>query len=77
MLKFDEDDRMKNKLEQELTIESLFFIIFILFFCAHIFIEVQPRYRYDQYVMLALISGKAINYILNQKEQLKEKLKLK
>ena len=38
-------------------IYNLFKIIFILYFISHIFIEVQPRYRYDQYLMLSLISS--------------------
>ena len=34
----------------------LFKIIFIGFFLCHIFIEVQPRYRYDQYLILCILA---------------------
>lgn len=37
--------------------DKLFKIVFVAFFVAHIFIEVQSRYRYDQYLMLCLISS--------------------
>lgn len=50
----------KDSLSQ---IHILFEIIFILYFCAHLLIEVQPRYRYDQYLMLAFISSPSI-YLL-------------
>lgn len=36
--------------------ENCFKIIFILMFCAYILIEVQPRYRYEQYFVLAIMS---------------------
>ena len=50
----------KNNLYQT---QILFEIIFILYFCAHLLIEVQPRYRYDQYLMLAFIASPSI-YLL-------------
>lgn len=50
----------KNNLYQT---QILFEIVFILYFCAHLLIEVQPRYRYDQYLMLAFIASPSI-YLL-------------
>lgn len=50
----------KNNLYQT---QILFEIIFILYFCAHLLIEVQPRYRYDQYLMLAFIASPSM-YLL-------------
>lgn len=52
---------------------ELFKIIFVLFFCAHIFIEVQSRYRYDQYVMISLISAPFLNWIFERYGELKSK----
>ena len=48
----------------------LFVITFILYFCAHLLIEVQPRYRYDQYVMLSLISAVPLNIIFDKLSEL-------
>lgn len=50
----------KNNLYQT---QILFEIVFILYFCAHLLIEVQPRYRYDQYLMFAFIASPSI-YLL-------------
>lgn len=50
----------KNNLYQT---QILFEIVFILYFCAHLLIEVQPRYIYDQYLMLAFIASPSI-YLL-------------
>lgn len=50
----------KNNLYQT---QILFEIVFILYFCAHLLIAVQPRYRYDQYLMLAFIASPSI-YLL-------------
>lgn len=50
----------KNNLYQT---QILFEIVFILYFCAHLLIEVQPLYRYDQYLMLAFIASPSI-YLL-------------
>ena len=50
----------KNNLYQTQILSE---IIFILYFCAHLLIEVQPRYRYDQYLMLAFIASPSI-YLL-------------
>ena len=50
----------KNNLYQT---QILFEIVFILYFCAHLLIEVQPRYRYEQYLMLAFIASPSI-YLL-------------
>lgn len=46
--------------------DILFKIIFIGFFLCHMFIEVQTRYRYDQYLILAILSSSALEYILNK-----------
>ena len=55
----------KNNLYQT---QILFEIVFILYFCAHLLIEVQPRYRYDQYLMLAFIASPSIYlFLLNVK----------
>ena len=62
----------KEKYNKE-EYNELFKIIFILFFCAHIFIEVQPRYRYDQYIMISLISAPFLNWIFERYGELKSK----
>ena len=57
----------KNKNKCFNDYDVLMKIIFIGYFICHIFIEVQTRYRYDQYVILCILSGpilyKIINYI--------------
>ncbi|MBP3463599.1 MAG: glycosyltransferase family 39 protein [Clostridia bacterium] len=49
-------------------------IIFIGFFLVHIFIEVQPRYRYEQYIMLSLLSAPVLKFIYDKLNDMNEKL---
>ena len=66
----------KEKYNKE-EYNELFKIIFVLFFCAHIFIEVQSRYRYDQYVMISLISAPFLCWIFERYNELKLKYIIK
>ena len=43
----------------------------------HIFIEVQSRYRYDQYVMISLISAPFLYWIFERYNELKLKYIIK
>ncbi len=47
-------NKIKNK--KDIDIYNLFIIIFIGYFLVHTVIECQTRYRYDQYIMLTIIS---------------------
>lgn len=49
--------------------DSLFKIIFIGYFLIHIPIEIQTRYRYDQYVMLSIIVSPLLSIIYNKIEE--------
>ena len=46
-------------------------INFILVFCAYVFIEVQTRYRYDQYVSLAIFAAPALLIMFDYIDMLK------
>lgn len=50
-------------------------ILFIGFFLAHIFIEVQTRYRYEQYFVLAILSSPILAIIFNKISEFFEKSK--
>ena len=47
----------KMRGERQLEYLGLFAILFLLFWAAHIFIETQTRYRYDQYLLLSLFAA--------------------
>lgn len=56
-------------------INNLFKIIFILYFIAHLFIEVQPRYRYDQYLILSLVSAPFLSVLFTYLDKFFSKIK--
>lgn len=59
------EDKLKYEGKEECW-NNLFLIVFILFFIAHVFIEVQARYRYEQYLMLTIISAPVLSIIFNK-----------
>ncbi len=63
-------NKIKNK--ENIDIYNLFMIIFIGYFLVHTVIECQTRYRYDQYIMLTLISLPIVKMIF---EYLDSKMK--
>lgn len=52
---------------------DLFKIAFVGFFLAHLFIEVQPRYRFEQYFIIALFAGPALQALYNYLLKFKNK----
>lgn len=55
--------------------DKLFKIVFVAFLAAHIFIEVQSRYRYDQYLMLCLISSPVFVMLFEKIDYFYDRLK--
>lgn len=55
-----EDDRKKEKFSEILK------ILFIGFFLVHIVIEVQTRYRYEQYLVLSILSSPVLTCMFNK-----------
>lgn len=53
----------ENKKER---FSELLKILFLGFFLAHIFIEVQTRYRYEQYLVLSILSSPATVFMFNK-----------
>ena len=50
-------------------------ILFIGFFLAHIFIEVQTRYRYEQYLILAILSSPVLVILFDKITKILDKYK--
>ena len=50
-------------------------ILFIGFFLAHIFIEVQTRYRYEQYLVLAILSSPVLVILFDKITKILDKYK--
>ncbi len=51
---------------------DLFKIAFVGFFLAHLLVEVQPRYRFEQYFIIALLVGPSLNLFYNYLIKLKK-----
>lgn len=66
-IKINREDNQNNNYEKLLK------IIFILFWGSYIFIETQTRYRYDQYMILAILVAPCLDYIFQKFERLIDK----
>ena len=51
------DFQRERRKEERRECPGLFAVLFLLFWGAHIFIETQTRYRYDQYLLLSLFAA--------------------
>ncbi len=58
-------------------LDIIFKAAFIGYFLVHLFIEAQPRYRYEQYFMLVIISAPCLSIIFDKIEKIWLKVKNK